>query len=165
MRARYSAARWARIARAWEDWKIPVGDLASGKLRVRFVTDSYSRAGIGRGLPGNGRFGASRNSSNEPRTNQTGCCSILPVTRQTPGPTCDSTAMGGDRPFDGAGEDSSGASWYRVDGSGNPPAAIAVVKSPDPPIPCVAAFTPYHKGLSGLTIAEYEVDVGTKAPR
>jgi hypothetical protein len=69
---------------------------------------------------------------------------------------------GAERRFDRPGEDSSGASWYRVNEPGHPPAAVPL---PTPAIPSIAAFTPHRNGLSGLTIAEYEVDVGTRASK
>ncbi len=152
-------------SRAWESWRIPVGDLAPGKLRVRFVTDSYSRA-RDRTWP-SWQWALWGHPQLVARTKEGQDRLLFDFARHTASarPYVRLDGDGSDRRFDRPGEDSSGASWYRVDGSGNPPVAAAAVKTPDPPIPCVAAFTPHRKGLSGLTIAEYEVDVGTRTPK
>jgi hypothetical protein len=144
-------------SRTWEDWKVPVGDLARGNLRVRFVTDSYSRA-RDRTWP-SWQWALWGHPQLVERTQDGQDRLLFDFARHTADarPYVRLDCDGRDRPFDAVGEDSSGASWYWVDGSENPPAAATAVIPPDPAIPCIAAFTPHHQGLSGLTIAEYDV--------
>jgi len=168
--------------RDWEDWRIPIGQGAEGgqshfcgvlpqksgqspgKLRVRFITDSYSRA-RDRNWP-SWQWALWGQPQLIERTGQgrQGVVFDFVARAAEARPCVRLDADGRDRPFDHAGEDSTGATW-RVVVRGSPDPANGTIKPPDPPIPCIAAFTPHRRGLSGVAIAEYEVQLASGEPR
>jgi hypothetical protein len=198
-------------SRGWEDWKIPLGELPPGKLRVRFMTDSYSRARDRAWPSWQWALWGQPQLIERTRDGQDRVAFDFARHWASARPYVRLDADGRDHPFDRPGEDSSGATWRLLDGSAgsgdnravrgspdpahatteglqeqdkkrpavedsagsgdprralvDPPAAAAAIQRPDPPIPSIAAFTPHRKGLSGLTVAEYEVDLGQRDPR
>jgi hypothetical protein len=152
-------------SRGWEEWRIPIGEPPPGELRVRFVTDSYSRA-RDRAWP-SWQWALWGQPQLVQRTKEGQDRVVFDFTRcwADARPYVRLDSDGRDRPFDQPGEDSSGARWQLLDGSANPVVASRTIKRPDPPIPCIVAFTPCRQGLSGLTIAEYGVNGGKKPTR
>jgi hypothetical protein len=136
----------------WQHWDIPLGAVegSSGGVRLRLVTDAYSRA-IDRTAP-TWKWGywgrpqvvqVTEGGRREVRQEV-----IDHLDRTTLMVQLDST--GRTRVFDGQGEDSSGATFKRA-GPGT--------ESPQPSQPAIAAFAPHRDGRSGVTIAEFAVPV------
>ncbi len=126
----------------WQHWEIPLASMGTDcpSIRLRFITDSYSRA----------------NDLSEPSW-EWGCWGRPKLMRLTAAGArktiCDFAehidraaccvrmdADGKDRPFDGMGEDSTGAVFRVVDSD-------------------IAAFAPHRDGQCGITIAQYEVSL------
>jgi hypothetical protein len=144
-------------SKGWETWVIPIDKPQDGRFRVRFITDSYSRA-RNREWP-SWQWALWGQPQLIERTPNRPDRVVFDFARHSTDvqPFVRLDADGRDRPFDQPGEDSSGATWHTLDDSSDPIIASHVIQPPDPSIPCIAAFTPHRKGQSGLTIAEYSV--------
>jgi hypothetical protein len=132
----------------WQHWDIPLQALADqkGAIRLRLITDAYSRA-VDRTEPTWkwgfwGRPQVVRVTAGGKRevlvdltalTDQAQCLLQLDKTGQQ-------------RRFDGKGVDSSGATFRR---------AAQETEGPEPFEPAIAAFVPHLRGDSGVTIAEF----------
>jgi hypothetical protein len=137
----------------WQHWEIPLDSFVTepGTICLRLITDAYSRA-VDRTEP----------------TWKWGYWGSPQVVRLTPGGQralvhdlvnqLDRASLrvqldrtGQERPFDGKGVDSSGATFRRAE-----PASEA----PEPLQPAIAAFAPHPRGDSGVTIAEFALPLG-----
>jgi hypothetical protein len=152
--------RWRTVFRrsmlkkdtGWQHWDIPLGDSvdATGTLRLRLITDAYSRA-IDRNEP-TWKWGY----WGQPRVvevaadgrRQKRCDLIEQLDRSKVSVRLDDT--GASRPFDGRGKDSTGAT-YELAGPGN--------GAPEPVRPAIAAFAPHRNGKSGVTVADFDLCV------
>jgi hypothetical protein len=141
----------------WQHWDIPVGDSvdATGTLRLRLITDAYSRA-IDRNEP-TWKWGYWA----QPRVvevaadgrRQLRCDLIEQLDRSKVSVRLDDT--GTCRALDDRGKDSTGATFELL-GPGN--------GAPEPVRPAIAAFAPHRNGKSGVTIAEFELCVTPSPP-
>jgi hypothetical protein len=150
-------------SRDWEEWKIPLGQRPPGRLRLRFVTDSYSRARDRAWPSWQWALWGQPQLVERVRDGHERILFDFAAHAADARQYVRLDSDGRDRPFDHPGEDSSGATWYLLVDSAT--SAATTVKCPVPPLSCIAAFTPHCKGLAGLTIAEYAVDLAQKDPR
>lgn len=149
-----------RRSRGWEHWDIPLGakaGMGGRPLRVRLVTDSYSRAQDRAwptwrwavwGAPRLVRIGADggRRVLYDFVERLGECRALVRL-----------DSDGRERPFDPAGEDSTGATFRRAEAA----------EVPAPQRPAIAAYAPHRNGAAGVTIGEYEVrvpDTATDTP-
>ncbi len=139
-----------RRSRGWEHWDIPLEGIGAGGergLEVRFMTDSYSRA-------------QDRNAPTwtwavwgQPRLVDVAADGERRVRYDFVERIAEGRASvrldadGRERPFDGAGEDATGATFRRADAAG----------TPEPVGPAIAAFTPHRNGAFGVTIAGFRI--------
>jgi hypothetical protein len=141
----------------WQHWDLPLGPVDQpGSLRVRLITDAYSRA-IDRNAP-TWKWGY----WGQPRVVQVTadgrrelrCDLIGQIDRAKASVQLDDT--GQYRAFDSRGQDSTGATLKRADpGSG----------APMPGLPAIAAFAPHRNGKSGVTIGEFNLNVTASTRR
>lgn len=132
-----------RRASGWEDWEVPLPHSNGRSLRLRFVTDSYSRAQNRAQATWNWALWGQPQLVRGRGTNAEILYDFvdhLPAARRFVRLDRD----GKDRAFDEGAEDSTGATF-------------AVVSGPSPGVPAIAAFTPHRGKQFGLTVAEYEV--------
>ena len=134
---RSSSAEPSTGAKAWEHWEVPLSEPKAGEpIRLRFVTDSYSRA--------------------QDRTAPTWKWALWGRPRLIRDMSVVYDFIeelhwarrfvrldtnGKDRSFDHGAEDSTGATFDRVTTG-----------------PAIAAFTPHQGGQFGLSIGEYDLD-------
>jgi hypothetical protein len=152
--------RWRSVFRrsmlkkdtGWQHWDIPVDDAVgqSGRLRLRLVTDAYSRA-IDRKAPTWewGYWGQPRvvQVTTDGRR-ESRCDLIEQIDRSKAWVQLDDTGMC--RAFDGRGEDSTGATFELAGPGGG---------APEPVRPTIKAFAPHRNGKSGVTVAEFSLCV------
>ncbi len=129
-----------RRDRAWCDVNLA---LDRSPRRIRFITDSYSRA-MDRNTP-TWQWALWRQPQLV-RGDEVIYDFAAQILEARPLVRLDSD--GKDRPFDRHGDDTTGATFKLT--SGNLPEAITAA-------PAIAAFTPHKDGRFGITIAEYEI--------
>jgi hypothetical protein len=160
VQARGELGAWRTIFRrallkkdaGWQHWDIPLGAVVdkSGAVRLRLITDAYSRA-IDRNAPSWkwGYWGQPRVVQvTAPGKRQVRYDLIEHIGRSKAFVQLDDT--GKVREFDGRGEDSTGATFK---------SAASGAEIPEPVQPAIAAFPPRRGGKSGVTIAEYKFPV------
>ncbi|MGC8639150.1 MAG: glycoside hydrolase family 20 zincin-like fold domain-containing protein [Isosphaeraceae bacterium] len=158
--------RWRSVFRrsmlkkdaGWQHWDIPVDDAVNrtGHLRLRLITDAYSRA-IDRNAPTWkwGYWGQPRvvlvtaDGRRETRGDL-----IEQIDRSRSSVQLDDTGMR--RAFDGRGEDSTGATFKPAGPGGG---------APEPVRPAIMAFAPHRDGKSGVTVAEFNLCVTSSSRR
>jgi hypothetical protein len=157
VQAQMSDGRWKTVFRrallkrdtGWQHWDIPLDGLANqvGAVRLRLITDAYSRA-IDRGAPSWrwGYWGRPRIIRCTSDGKQKLCHDLIAEIQQSRA-YVQLDGSGQRRMFDGRGRDSSGATFQH---------ALADPGLPEPARTAIAAFAPRAKGMSGVTIAEYE---------
>lgn len=148
-------------SRQWEHWDIPIASVAGAEqqtLRLRFLTDSYSRAQdqpfwqemfTQRQWALWGRPQLVKTSSNGDRRVLYDFIDHIAESR----PFVRLDVDGKDRPFDGKGADRTGATFQTK--STDPK-----VVPPQPAKPCINAFTPHVGAGFGMTGADFDVLVG-----
>jgi len=165
VQARSEDGRWQTLFRkallkkdaGWQHWNILLDDVVStnGRLSLRLVTDAYSRA-IDRNAPTWkwGYWGAPQLVEILPDGSRNVRYDILAnVGNARAFVRLDST--GEERPFDGRGEDSTGAEFRCALTVRNPVAQGAA--PPSPAERAIAAFAPHRNGVSGVTVGEFRL--------
>jgi hypothetical protein len=137
----------------WQHWDIPLDSFVneSGTIRLRLITDAYSRA-VGRTEP-TWKWGY----WGRPQVVQVGADGkralihdlIDRVDHVSLRVRLDKT--GQERSFDGKGADLTGAT-FRL--------AESATQAPEPFEPAIAAFAPHPRGGSGVTVAEFVLALG-----
>ncbi len=139
----------------WQEWDVPLGPMEEKPgepLRLRLVTDSYTRA-HDRNWPTWkwGFWGAPCLVRRDPSGQGTvlyDFCSEIPAGHRSIVLDKDGVA----RDFDRESEDSTGAMFKAIE-----PSAAEQENAPLPARPCIAAFAPYRNGAFGITLAEFEI--------
>jgi len=158
----YRNSHWQTICRrallkkdtGWQHWKIPLGtveEILETPVRLRFVTDNYSRAfdpawpSWKWGFWGQPQLVHYQGTSKKvlydfyERADQSHALIVL-------------DKDGAERPFDQEFQDSTGATFKATAQGG-----YDGTNAPSPKQPTIAAFSPYKNGLFGITIAEFNV--------
>jgi hypothetical protein len=137
----------------WQYWEVPLGigeEFLGETLRLRFVTDNYSRAFDSAWPSWKWGFWGQPQLVQYQRNNRTKVLYDFSdqSTRSRRMVVLDKD--GAERPFDAEAEDSTGAT-FRVTTQD----AYRGVNTPAPKRPAIAAFSPHKNGLFGITIAEF----------
>lgn len=146
-----------RRTTGWEHWDIPLDGL-KGSVKLRFTTDSYSRA-QNRNAP-TWKWAIWGHPQLVEVTADGNCHVRYDFVKQID----NSKAIvrldkdGKERVFDGKGQDSTGATFVYI--SPNMDDITQLAKCPTPDESAIAAFTPHIGGQFGVTIAEFEVNLG-----
>jgi hypothetical protein len=134
----------------WQDWTIPLGPGADNEsLRIRLVTDSYSRAHDRSWPKWNWAFWGEPKVELGQQGGKVDLCDAVPQASLFV--VLDQNGLS--RPFDARFEDSTGATFKAV--------AESEAERANAPLParrCIAAFPPHRNAASGLTIAEFKID-------
>jgi hypothetical protein len=136
-----------RRTTGWEHWDVPL-DKLQGNVKLRFTTDSYSRT-QNRSWPTWqwaiwGQPQLVEVAVDGSRKVRYDFCKEIDGAKISVRLDSD----GKDRPFDGKGLDSTGATFA---------VGVADAAGAAPKMPSIAAFTPHINGKFGVTIAEYDV--------
>jgi hypothetical protein len=142
----------------WETWDIPLDKIAhtgSGKIKVRLVTDSYSRASDLTAPTWQWALWGNPSLMRIDESNQRH--EIIDLMKQLD--SCKAfVKMDRDRQeraFDGKGTDSTGAIFHAAG-----PDDVDKAQPPDPKMPVIKAYTPHKDGKLGLTIGQFETEIG-----
>jgi hypothetical protein len=158
--------RWRTVFRramlkkdmGWQHWDIPIDEKVdqTGSIRLRLITDAYSRA-IDRNAPTWkwGYWGQPRLIQLTADGRRVSRCDLIEqIDRSKASVQLDDT--GTCRAFDGRGEDSTGAT-FKLAGPGG--------GVPEPVRPAIAAFAPHRNGKSGVTVVEFSLSVTASSGR